>query len=341
MLKRRITAVILFAVLAVLLLSGCTRIKFTTGLSKDEFAKCGDMVISTDISDLLFAEQKYSYENLFNNNVWSENIGNMTMEEYITDSVKNTIANFIYLNRIADELRIVLTDEEKRKVDEAVTEYMAMSEEISEDAVQEIYTLILRAEKAFYAMTDDVDTEVSNDEARIISVQYVFISTMVKNEDGTISAVSESEYNRAKRLAEEIYKAAKNGSDMISLATEKSSDSIHSMELGRGQYNREFENAAFDLEIGEISDVVETEYGFYVIKCINDNIESNIAKRKAEIVLGRRREIFLEQYEKYIDKNDIMYNKKYLKNIDIKSIQSGNGKLFEVYKNDFVSTQVN
>lgn len=339
MLKHRITAVILFAVLAVLLLPGCTRIKFTTGLSKGEFAKCGDMVISTDISDLLLAEQKYSYENLFNNNVWSENIGNMTMEEYVADSVKNTVANLIYLSIIADELRIVLTDEEKRKVSEAASEYSAMSEGISEETVQEIYTLILSAEKAFYAMTDDVDTEVSNDEARIISVQYVFISTMVKNEDGTISAVSESEYNRAKRMAEEIHKAAKNGSDMISLATEKSSDSIYSMELGRGQYNKEFENAAFDLEMGEISDVVETEYGFYVIKCVNDNIESNIAKRKAEIVLGRRMEIFLEKYEKYIEKNDIMFNKKYLKNIDIKSIQSGNGKIFEVY-NNFVSTQV-
>lgn len=341
MLKRRITAVILFAVLAVSFLSGCSRIKFTTGISKDEFAKCSNMVISTDISDLLLAEQKYSYENLFNNNVWSENIGNMTMEEYVVDSVKNTIANLIYLNLTADELRIVLTDEENRKAAEAATEYTSMSEGISEDAVQEIYTLILRAEKAFYAMTDDVDTEVSNDEARIISVQYVFVSTMVKNEDGTISAVSESEYNRAKKLAEEIYKAARNGSDMISLATEKSSDSIHSMELGRGQYNREFENAAFDLEIGEISDVVETEYGFYVIKCINDNIESNIAKRKAEIVLGRRSEIFLEQYEKYIEKNDIMFNKKYLNNIDIESIKSGNGKLFEIYKNKFVSTQLN
>lgn len=115
MLKHRITAVILFAVLAVLLLPGCTRIKFTTGLSKGEFAKCGDMVISTDISDLLLAEQKYSYENLFNNNVWSENIGNMTMEEYVADSVKNTVSNLIYLSIIADELRIVLTDEEKEK----------------------------------------------------------------------------------------------------------------------------------------------------------------------------------------------------------------------------------
>ena len=331
MLKLRRLSIIAAMILVITFMCGCTRIKFTTGLSKDEFAECGKVIISTDISDLLFAEQKYSYENLFNNGVWTEQIGNVTVEEYVIDNVKNIVSNLICLNLMAEKLQISLTDEEKRKINEAAEKYSGYSGNTSKETVKDIYNLILTAEKVFYAMTDEVDTEVSNDEARIISVQYFFISTMEKNEDGIISEVSEFEKNRAAKLISEIHKELTEGSDMVSIAVDKSSDSVHTMEFGRGQYNKKFEDAAFELEMGEISDVVETEYGYYVIKCINDNIESNIEKRKEEIIFDRRKEIFIKEYDEFIKKKDVMFNKKYLKKKDIKNIKSGNGKLFEIY----------
>ena len=58
MLKHRITAVILFAVLAVLLLPGCTRIKFTTGLSKGEIVAQPECVPSTQ-SEQMFIPTMY------------------------------------------------------------------------------------------------------------------------------------------------------------------------------------------------------------------------------------------------------------------------------------------
>ena len=60
--------------------------------------------------------------------------------------------------------------------------------------------------------------------------------------------------------------------DFSELAKEKSTDSSAPSGgdlgfFGRGQMVKEFENAAFSLEPGEISDVVQTQFGYHIIKC--------------------------------------------------------------------------
>lgn len=116
----------------------------------------------------------------------------------------------------------------------------------------------------------------------------------------------------------------------MTLAEEQSDDSIHSMEFYKGMYDKDFETAAYKLETGQVSSVVETEYGYYIIKCINDNIESDTAKRKSEIVLKRREELFADKFRQLAEKKDILFNEKYLKKIDIGSIKAGSGELNKI-----------
>ncbi|MBW2737164.1 MAG: peptidylprolyl isomerase [Deltaproteobacteria bacterium] len=75
----------------------------------------------------------------------------------------------------------------------------------------------------------------------------------------------------AKVLALKLRKQAKEGADFAKLAREQSEDS--SAEYGglmapfaRGQMVPRFEQFAFALKVGRISEVVETKYGFHVIK---------------------------------------------------------------------------
>jgi peptidyl-prolyl cis-trans isomerase C len=76
----------------------------------------------------------------------------------------------------------------------------------------------------------------------------------------------------AKSKAEQVLKDLKGGADFAKLAKEQSQDpgsAKNGGDLGffpKGQTDPAFETAAFQLKAGDVSDVVETQFGFHVIK---------------------------------------------------------------------------
>jgi parvulin-like peptidyl-prolyl isomerase len=76
----------------------------------------------------------------------------------------------------------------------------------------------------------------------------------------------------AKKLAEQLLTRAKGGADFAQLARDFSDDpsaKSRGGDLGkftRVQMTKKFSDAAFALGVGQLSDVVETELGFHIIK---------------------------------------------------------------------------
>ncbi|MFQ5877390.1 MAG: peptidyl-prolyl cis-trans isomerase [Acidobacteriota bacterium] len=82
---------------------------------------------------------------------------------------------------------------------------------------------------------------------------------------------SPSEVEKIEAKARDVLRRARGGEDFAELARENSEDGSASNGgdlsfFGRGQMVKEFEEAAFTLAVGEISDLVRTGYGFHIIK---------------------------------------------------------------------------
>lgn len=102
------------------------------------------------------------------------------------------------------------------------------------------------------------------------------------------------------KKADEVLALLKKGGDFAKLAAQYSEDQSNKDKGGdlgvvvMGQTVPAFEKAAFALQPGQISDVVETEYGYHIIKCksrrearvkpldeVREQIASNLAQQKA------------------------------------------------------------
>ncbi|EGT4906985.1 peptidylprolyl isomerase [Clostridioides difficile] len=127
---------------------------------------------------------------------------------------------------------------------------------------------------------------------------------LLKTVDDNNKPLSDKEKAEAKKKAEEALKEVKSGEDFAKVAKKYSQDASASDggKLGffsRGQMVAEFEDAAFSMKKGEISDLVETQYGYHIIK-VTDRINEQTSFEDAKETI--KEQLLKNKYQEQIEK---------------------------------------
>ncbi len=120
---------------------------------------------------------------------------------------------------------------------------------------------------------------------------------------------TEPQKGEARKKIEEVQRKVKKGEDFADLAREFSEgpSNVNGGDLGffgRGQMVKPFEDAAFALKPGEVSDIVETQFGYHLIKVTDRQPETVVAYGDVKDRLQQylKEQKVQEELGKYIEK---------------------------------------
>lgn len=305
--KKRIIGLVIFAV-AVALIAGYikffngTFLYISTGLKDDVVLKAGNSKAYTWEADILLSDAKKEYENVFGSGVWSQSTEGVNMDDYVKDQVRSKLIRVKCMNLMAKEKGVVLSRTQKDAVSSAAdTFFNALTQEqvsalnVTKDQIEKMFTEFAIADTLYDDVTSQINTEVSSDDARVITIQY-------------ICAGSKSDISSAKERLD-------NGESFYSVAKDFGGEEESETECKRGEMEQAFETAAFNLKTGETSSIVEAGGKYYIIRCTSDNEKSKTEANKTALMDEKKLEYFnsvFESYEasKYVEMNKKVWNSK-------------------------------
>ena len=296
--------------IASLLMTGCKSygVRLTTGLKDTELFKLNGKVFSVSEAKVYFSTEMNLYEDTFGEDIWENQIGEHSFESYLKQDVKDKCGKILALNIYADKNDIRLSQEEREKAKRAAAAYyQALDEddkkylELTEEDICIIYEKYLLSNKVYSAIVDNVDVEISDAEAKVIKVESIY----------------KKDLSQIQTLMEQINA----GGDFKTIAAENTEADQVEYQFGRGDMVTEFEDAAFALSNGQVSGIVQTEEGYYIIKCVNDYMESETQVNKQKILKEYHMKVFNETYQPFVEKMSLEFNDNVWKTFSVENME--------------------
>lgn len=147
-----------------------------------------------------------------------------------------------------------------------------------------------------------------------VKASHILISTLDENN----KELSAEKKKDAKKKAEDVLKKVKSGEEFAALAKEYSDDKGSGSEggdlgfFGKGVMVPEFEEAAFSLKVGEISEIVESQFGYHIIK-VTDKVDEQLPLEEVKETIQKT--LLAQKYNEAIEK--ITKDAKVEKNEDV------------------------
>ena len=270
-----------------------------------------------------------NYQNLYGEeyglDLWQAglNTSDLTLEEYIKEITLLQISDITCMSQLATQMGVTLTQAEEETLSVVAKEYYRTltQEELSyigidEKTVLASYRKYALANKLYLQLTSGINEEVSLDEARVLRLQVIYVSS--------------------KGTANEILAKLEAGKSFITLANSYNEGEEVEMIVARGDLSATLESAVYALDEGERTDAIATESGYYFFLCVSKN-ETELTERNKELILQRRKEEqFKKVFQSFIETSEFQMNQKLWNEITPNSSSNITTRsFFEIYDNYF------
>lgn len=296
----------------VMLFSGCkqgTQVVITTNFEKNEVFRINNTPCYLPELMLYLTTTENQYRDVYQTEILERDLNGETLNERLIDNVLAKLAQVKTMCMMAEEYNVSLSDEEVAYVKEIADVYYSSLNEaeiaymgVTYDDVYGAYYDYVLAEALYEYIIRDINPEISDDEARTITVEWIYIKTYGLDGDENMVRYTDRAQNEAYALAKEVHDLAVAETDEFEvLAQEYTEDENITYSFGRGEMPEVIEEASFALDEGEISDVVETDVGYYIIRCVSTFDVEETQENKVQILKERKDKAFHETYDKFVE----------------------------------------
>lgn len=256
-----------------------------------------------------------------------------TLGEYLKEKTVDEIKTATVIKELAAKYNLDLDDDDYNQIKKDKNKFIKSiggrskfnkllkdntTTELAYDKMAQTDMLYTKIVKKIYGedkrkdLTDDELKDASkNYENSYFKIEQIILTTIDMD---TRKSLSDTEINQKKTLAKTIYEMAKNGDDFDKLikkysedATDKEKPYYHYYKSG--QLLQPIEEAILKLNDNEISEVIETDYAFHIVKKLKlDDSKYN------EYLDGLREEKALKDIKESFDSLKVIYRDEYKKN---------------------------
>ena len=255
--------------------------------------------------------------------MWGYDFGEESLEEYIKEVTIDELTRIACMEQIAKSQELELTEEEEKKIKEmAEIYYDSLSEEeisyigASKKNIESYYESYAIAQKLYDSLTQNINIEVSDDEARVIRIQQIYVTNA----------------NNASTVNQKLT----NGEDFAAVASNFNEATVVETTVARGTLPEEVEEIAFNLDNDAVSGMIESDGDYYFIKCLNKFEEELTEANKANIIVKREKAQFEDAYLDFTEKAEYDLNEELWESVTIAEEEAiTTDSFFEVFEENW------
>ncbi len=311
-LKKRMFVLAAAGVLAVTSLTGCQ----SSVNNNSAVSTVGEEKIPYGVANFYARMQQAQYETYYAGmmgtsgaDMWKQQVEkDKTYEDMVKEGVIDNLENVYLIGQHAKDYKVELTKEEKEAIQKAAKQFAADNDEKtkevvsgSEEYITELLEKLTLQSKMSEKMTEDVDQNVSDDEAAQKAMNYVYFSYKKTSEDGKAVDMTDEEKAELKKKAEAFRKAA--NVMYMDNSFEKAAKE-ENVEVKKATFDKktttldpEFIKVADKLKENELSEVIETASGLYVGQ-VTSLLDREATDAKKENIVNERK---ADKYQKLLE----------------------------------------